>query len=239
MPAELMSIQISRSSRVITGHLACLLRCLPREKTVQSNVNSSPDSEKLMSTVASPFPEQGQWSEADYLALDGNRLVELSDGRLEELPVPTIFHQLLVDYLHAALKLYLASHPTGKAFFAPLPVRLWSGKFREPDVIYLTWARLGDVHGQPQGADLVMEVVSEGEENRERDLETKRREYAAAGITEYWIIDPLEQHIVVLTLAGTAYREHGVFGRGTEATSALLPGFTVNVAAVFAAGQGA
>src|SRR5260370_38102942 len=85
-------------------------------------------SEKLMSTVASPLPAQGQWSEAAYLALDANRLVELSDGCLEELPVPTIFHQLLVDYLHSALKLYLPAHRTGKAFFAPLSVRLCSGK---------------------------------------------------------------------------------------------------------------
>ena len=82
-----------------------------------------------------------------------------------------------------------------------------------------------------------MEVVSEGEENRERDLEVKREEYAKAGIAEYWIVDPQEQRITVLTLDGQTYREHSVFGLGTQATSVLLPGFAVTVSDVFAVGQ--
>jgi Uma2 family endonuclease len=60
----------------------------------------------------------------------------------------------------------------------------------------------------------------------------KRREYARAGIAEYWIVNPATEQILVLRLAGTAYVEHGVFPRGTQATSALLEGFTVAVAAV-------
>jgi Uma2 family endonuclease len=78
-------------------------------------------------------------------------------------------------------------------------------------------------------------VVSEGEENRERDLEIKRREYAKAGIAEYWIVDPQEQRITVLVLDGQTYRVHGVFAPGDQATSVLLPGFAVAVDAVFAA----
>jgi Uma2 family endonuclease len=58
-----------------------------------------------------------------------------------------------------------------------MPVHLWSGKYREPDVVYFLPHRVKDVHGQPEGADLVVEVVSEEEENRNRDLETKRQEY--------------------------------------------------------------
>jgi len=80
--------------------------------------------------------------------------------------------------------------------------------------------------------------VSEGPENRKRDLETKRNDYAAAGIPEYWIIDPEERQITVLILQGKEYREHGVFGSGTDASSVLLPGFAVAVDAVFAAGEG-
>lgn len=83
-----------------------------------------------------------------------------------------------------------------------------------------------------------MEIVSDGAENRKRDLETKRQEYAKARIAEYWIVDPQEQRVTVLTLDGQTYREHGVFSPGQQATSVLLPGFVVAVAAVFAAGQG-
>ncbi len=188
--------------------------------------------------VAYLFPAQGDWTEAAYLALDTSRLVELSDGFLEVLPMPTILHQLIVEFLHGLLKASVAAHASGKVLFAPLPVRLWSGKFREPDIVYLRPERLRNLRGQPDGADLVMEVVSEGTENRGRDLGTKRQEYAAARIPEYWIVDPQEQQITVLTLDGQTYRVHGVFGPGTLATSVLLPGFSVAVDAVFAVAQG-
>jgi Uma2 family endonuclease len=80
------------------------------------------------------------------------------------------------------------------------------------------------------GADLVLEVVSP--DDPKRDLVRKRREYARAGIPEYWIVNPATEQIIVLHLEGTAYGEHGVFTRGAQATSALLKGFTVAVTAV-------
>ena len=122
-------------------------------------------------------------------------------------------------------------------FFAPLPIRLWPGKYRDPDIAYLKPGRISDPHHQPQGADLVMEVVGEEEEDRQRDLETKRQEYAQAGIAEYWIVDPKTETVIVLTLDGAAYRLHGEFPLGTRATSLLLPTFTVDVTAVFEAGR--
>ena len=81
------------------------------------------------------------------------------------------------------------------------------------------------------GADLVMEIVSK--DNPERDLVEKPEDYAEAKIPEYWIVNPLDETITVLRLEGAAYLEHGVFGRGQQATSALLPGFAVNVDDVF------
>jgi Uma2 family endonuclease len=76
----------------------------------------------------------------------------------------------------------------------------------------------------------VLEVVSS--DDPKRDLVRKRREYARAGIPEYWIVNPATEQIIVLHLEGTAYVEHGIFTRGTQATSVLLEGFTVAVAAV-------
>lgn len=184
--------------------------------------------------VALLFPPQGEWTESAYLALDTNRLIELSDGCLEFLPMPTVFHQLIVNFLHRSLQAYVAAHASGFVLFAPLPVRLGPGKFREPDIVYVRRERVPNLRGQPQGADLAMEVVSEGAENRKRDLEIKRQEYAQAGISEYWIVDPQEQRITVLTLDGQSYRVHGEFVPGMQATSVLLPGLSVDVKAVFA-----
>ncbi len=81
--------------------------------------------------------------------------------------------------------------------------------------------------------DLVMEVVSP--ENRSHDLETKRFEYARAGIPEYWIVDPQERKIIVLVLEKKSYRVHGTFGEGETARSVLLDGFEVAVDGVWEA----
>jgi len=184
------------------------------------------------------FPAQGEWTETEYLALNGsNRMVELSNGCLEVLPMPTPLHQRIVDYLFSLLKAFVVARGLGEVFFAPLPVRLWEGKFREPDLMFFRPGRIVDPRKQPDGADLAMEVLSEGPENRERDLETKRTEYAAARIPEYWIVDPEHNQITVLVLDGNSYRIHGVFGVGARATSVTLAGFDVEVAAVFAAGR--
>jgi Uma2 family endonuclease len=183
--------------------------------------------------IAMLFPPQGEWSEGEYLSLETNRFVELSEGCLEFLPMPSPVHQLIVAFLYETLWAFVKSNNLGMVFFAPLPVHLGPGKYREPDIVFLRTGRLKDLRKQPEGADLVMEVVSEGEENRLRDLNIKRREYAAAGIAEYWIVDPQEQRITVLTLDGPIYREHGVFAPGTTATSLLLPGFSATVEKVF------
>ncbi len=89
--------------------------------------------------------------------------------------------------------------------FAPLCVRLRSGKFREPDLLYLV--DRDDPRRNNKfwvGADLVMEVVSDSPQDRERDLVTKRLEYAEAGIAESWIVDPESESITVLTLPAGA-----------------------------------
>jgi Uma2 family endonuclease len=187
--------------------------------------------------LARLFPAQGAWSEEAYLALDTGQLIEYTDGYLEILPMPTLTHQRIVRYLFALLSAFITANQVGgEVLFAPLPVRLSRGKYREPDIIYLSAIRLQDVQGQyPQGSDLVIEVVSGSATDRARDLVEKRYDYAQAGIPEYWIVDPDEGVITVLRLEGEAYIEHGSFGAGQAATSHLLPGFSVVVDEVWAA----
>jgi Uma2 family endonuclease len=182
--------------------------------------------------IAKLFPYQGQWSQGDYLSLNTNHLVELSDGKIEVLDVATELHQTIVIFLFQALTLFVKAANLGKVLVSPRPVRLWEGKFREPDVLFMKAehdARRRDDYWE--GADLVMEVVSDHDRNR--DLETKRIEYARAGIPEYWIVDPMLKEITVLKLAGDRYEPFGVHRPGQDAASALLSGFAVNVTAVF------
>ena len=52
---------------------------------------------------------------------------------------------------------------------------------------------------------LVVEVVSPGKTNEERDYRYKRSEYAARGISEYWIVDPHQSKVTILTLVAGLY----------------------------------
>jgi Uma2 family endonuclease len=164
-------------------------------------------------------------------------MIELANGCLEFPPMPNMYHQDILDYLFSSLKAFALAHGLGRVYFSPMPVHLFPGTFREPDIAFLKPHRIKDKQKPPEGADLVMEIVSPGKDARERDLEDKRADYAKAKIPEYWIVDPEMKTITVLTLAGKSYKVHGVYKTGDQATSKLLKGFKVAVSEVFAAGE--
>ena len=183
------------------------------------------------------LPDQGEWTEEEYLRLtDGtNRMVEFTDGFLEILPMPTDRHRTLLKCLFLALNAYLDPRG-GVVQFAVLRLRLRPGKIREPDLLALLDAE--DARREDRfwtGADLLAEVVSKDKPSR--DLVQKKREYAKAGIPEYWIVDPRQESVIVYRLQGKRYVRHGLFRRGQQATSALLPDFFVSVTDLFNAAR--
>ena len=187
--------------------------------------------------LAELFPSQGSWDEEDYFTLPTNRLVEYADHSIEVLPWPTTNHQLISGMLSSALYAFLkAQMPKATVLFAPLPIRLWANKYREPDIMVMLDDHRSRRHQHFWDApDLVMEVVAL--DNCQLDIETKRHEYARAGIPEYWIVDPEAETITVLTLQDDHYIEYGVFKSTEIARSKLLAGFEVNVDAVWAAAK--
>jgi len=176
---------------------------------------------------------QGLWTEEQYLKLTDqtNRLIEFADGYVEVLPMPTRRHQIILAFLYELFVAFIRPRG-GKVLFAPLRVQVHPNKYREPDLLLLL-----DTHDPRNqnafwlGADLVVEVV--GPDDPERDMKTKRADYAEAGIPEYWIVNPMDETITVLKLDSATYTEHGVFRRGESAASALLEGFGVPVDEVF------
>lgn len=184
--------------------------------------------------IAHLFPYQGAWSDDEYLSLNSNHLIEFSSGVLEVLPMPTEQHQQIVLFLYRILFTFITPNQLGTVLTAPLRVRLWDGKFREPDIVFLL-AQHADRRGNKywRGADLVMEVVSE--DDPDRDLVTKRVEYAQAGICEYWLLDPRDRTVTVLALdaAASEYSVAGRYAQGETARSVLLDGFSVEVTEVF------
>ena len=204
------------------------------------------------------FPRQGTWTEGEYLAVR-----PAVEGRVEFIHGTLDFHEM-VDWAHGLLCRWLflwlhesaAASGGGEVQFAPVTVE--SGEIdREPDLFVLRPGVRRAGRRSPDADDLLaaFEVVSRSRRSVTRDRVTKRAEYAAAGIPEYWIVDPRPDadpgdggppgpHIVVLTLsdgatpgAGT-YAEHGTFRPGDTATSPALPGLACDVAALFAAAEG-
>jgi Uma2 family endonuclease len=179
--------------------------------------------------LAQLWSPQGQWTEQDYLTLpDTNRLLELSEGELVMPPHPTHTHQRAVIKLAAAMHAFVEKHQLGTLQVAPLPVRLWPGKIREPDILFVAQEhsdRIGEqFYGPP---DLVVEVLSPG--TWRIDRQEKMIEYAQAGISEYWLVDPDACTVEVYNLREGAYALLGQWRIGGKIRSEVLVGLQLDV----------
>lgn len=211
---------------------------LEKVNEAMSTTHFLPDTEGNYAwEVATLFPEQGEWSEEEYLRLtDGtNRRIEFTDGRLEFLPMPTEIHETLIRFLFFALHGFVENQQLGKVHWTGIRLRIRPRKIRLPDIIFLHRDHFHARHNRAwDSADLVMEVVSEDPKDRQRDYEQKLLDYAEAKVAEYWIVDYERQVVTVHRLEGEQYRIHGEFQRGSQAASALLDGFAVDVEGLFA-----
>jgi Uma2 family endonuclease len=150
--------------------------------------------------------------------------------------MPTELHQRIVAFLYEAIVAFVRPQGLGMVLFAPLRIRLDPSKIREPDIAFMlksNAARRTDEYWDR--ADWVIEVVSS--DDRRRDLEIKRFEYARAGIPEYWIVDPMNSQVIVLSLQEDRYVEIGVFNAGERAESSVVKGFVLDVGRMFAAAR--
>ena len=183
-----------------------------------------------------PRRRQRIWTEQEYLDLPGGKLVEFDNGHVEVLPMPSEYHQDVALNIVTALRAFVRSKNLGKVLCAPMPMKVDLLKYREPDVLFKRKQKLA---ADPKttkfwdGADLVVEVVSDGTENRRRDLIVKRAAYAAAKISEYWLVDLENSKVTVLKLRGGKYVVHGTFRAKDQIQSALLPEFVLSVSDIF------
>ena len=169
-------------------------------------------------------------SESEFLKLpESTDKVELVDGEVVVSPSPTYWHQEILMRLVGALRAWAAKQrrvvTVGQA---PLDVRFAPGRILQPDAFVL-FDRVPRSHRGPIDAvpALCVEVLSD---DRVHDRVTKRLLYAAAGVGEYWVIEP----------AGMVERWSGPgLARAEELrgrlTSQLLPGFSLDLKRLFAA----
>ena len=188
--------------------------------------------------LATLYPAQGAWTEQAYLELTDhqNRRIEFVDGKLAFIEMPTLVHEKLVQFLLFALHPFVNQRDLGEVFSNGIRLRIRPDKVRLPDLIFLHKDNFHARHNRVwDGADLVMEVVSDDPRDRKRDYEDKLLDYAEGGISEYWIVDYRQRVVLVHRLEDGKYAENGRFTSGQMAASALLEGFAVDVAALFAA----
>jgi Uma2 family endonuclease len=157
---------------------------------------------------------------------------ELWDGELIMSPTPEYRHQKVVMFIARHLEDHVRAKDLGEVIISPFDMVLAPRRSFQPDVLYVAKANLGLIQKVLRGpADLVVEVTSPF--HRRRDRIDKRDLYALHGIPEYWLVDPEAQTVEVLALVRGEYRLDGRYSGGEHARSVLLPGFELDVAAMF------
>ena len=159
---------------------------------------------------------------------DGDNRYELVNGELVEMPPESDLNNLIAMYLISVLSQVVPIQRLRRG--TEIVVSGFRSTVRVPDLMVLS-EELGEVLAgasrstvmpdMPPPA-LVVEIVSPGKNNEERDYRYKRSEYAARGIAEYWIVDPIRPQVVVLELVSGLYEE-AVYQGQERLLSPLFP----------------
>lgn len=179
---------------------------------------------------------QGCWNYETYAAIpDDGRRYEVINGVLYMTPAPNIAHQSAAIEIGTYLTIHIQHAGLGRVLAAPFDVELKSGgSVVQPDVLVVLNANRGIIGpGRIIGApDLVVEIASPSTAGYDR--RTKQDAYAAAGVREYWIADPIAQTVELLMLEGNEFRSQGVFQGQALLPSRVIEAFPVPVEQFFA-----
>ena len=176
----------------------------------------------------------------EYLLYDDgtDNRYELVDGKLIIMPPESDRNNLIALYLLSEfiklIPLRLIRHKDTEIVVTGNRTRV-----RIPDLMILTEELLTAIGGRratitsdmPSPA-LVVEVVSPGKANEDRDYRYKRSEYAARGIVEYWIVDPQNSKITILSLVDGLYEET-IFEGDRAINSNVLLQLSLTAAQIF------
>jgi Uma2 family endonuclease len=197
-----------------------------------------------MTQAATP-PTQKFFTLAEYLEYDDgtDTWYELEHGELRAMPSESDINGLIVIILMFALSRFVP--PERFRVKTEIAVTGHRATARVPDLMVLTEEAAAALQGSNRSIlmpempppALVVEVVSPGIKNEQRDYRYKRSEYAARGIQEYWVVDPAAQQVVVLTWVEGLYEE-AIFKDDQRLISALFPELQLTAAQVLQAKVG-
>ena len=174
----------------------------------------------------------------DYIQYNDNseKIYELFNGELIELPPESGLNFQIANRLFLVFALMLGSDRV-RGHGLELEVR-GEPKNRYPDLTIIREEHIEQLSQRNtlrlsmSPPVLVIEVVSPGEIQRERDYIAKRTQYQDCGIPEYWIVDPQTQTLLILELTGDTYRERGSFSNNDLLISPSFPELNLKVSQV-------
>ncbi len=166
----------------------------------------------------------------EYLDYDDgtDNRYELEDGELILMNPPTFRHAFIISFLTNAFASQIKQLNLPWITLSGIGVRTSISRARIPDICIVNREEIPnlDVSAVMESAIIAVEIVSP--ESRSRDYRFKRSEYSVVGITEYWIVDPTEQKVTVLTLVEGLY-EQVEFRGSDKIISQILPELTLTV----------
>ena len=171
-----------------------------------------------------------RWTYEEYYRLNDDRRYEIIDGNLLMAPAPDTWHQSWVGNLFRVLDAHVRKYKSGTLFVSPVDVVLSSDNTVQPDLVFISHANARIIQqraifGVP---DLLVELISPSSVRRDRY--DKKELYARFGVKEYWIGDPANKALEVLTLKRTAYELHCSAEEKGKLTSLVLPGLEFDLA---------
>ncbi|MFF5177182.1 Uma2 family endonuclease [Micromonospora sp. NPDC000316] len=151
-------------------------------------------------------PDRGAaWTVDDLQDLpEDDQVYEIFDGSLLVSPHADVFHGAVANRLRRILD---RQAPAGMLVGQDIGVSARRSSYFVPDLFVAMESALagGGTALDPADVLLVVEVISPN--NAGRDLVLKRHEYAAAGISHYWLV---EQTLTVLVNGAGGYREQAL-----------------------------
>ena len=172
--------------------------------------------------------QTGQVSFSEFLEIvREDQKADLLHGVIYMASPENIGHNHLLAWLSTILTQFLEERGLGRLTIERVAYRLSEKSAPEPDLAIVLNSRLGIMKsGYVDGApDVAIEIISP--DSVDRDYEVKRKRYEAAGVQEYWIIDPLDESATFLQLGEAGYSEAPLKDHVFE--SRTLPGFHLDI----------
>lgn len=179
-----------------------------------------------------------RYSYADYFTWKLQERVELLKGKIMLMsPAPSSRHQEISSFISNEVYNFLKKKSC-KVFSAPFDVRLEPIKddskvftVVQPDISVICDLTKIDSRGCLGAPELIVEILSPG--NTKKEMKYKFELYEAAGVEEYWIVDPGEKVVFQYNLESGRFVNYRPLIEEDTLYSSVLQGFSIDLRGVF------